>query len=62
VAQNLADDVVLYQAPKILGSHGRNMLQLPDYTTLEQTPSLQLIDERSIGKDKRYILRYNKTY
>ncbi|MGI2168701.1 bifunctional diaminohydroxyphosphoribosylaminopyrimidine deaminase/5-amino-6-(5-phosphoribosylamino)uracil reductase RibD [Shewanella sp. MF05960] len=62
VAQNLADDIVLYQAPKILGSHGRNMLQLPDYTSIEQTPMLQLIDERSIGNDKRYILRYNKPY
>ncbi|GGP41173.1 riboflavin biosynthesis protein RibD [Shewanella algicola] len=62
VAQNLADDIVLYQAPKILGSHGRNMLQLPDYTSMEQTPTLQLIDERSIGNDKRYILRYNQSY
>ncbi|GGQ14281.1 bifunctional diaminohydroxyphosphoribosylaminopyrimidine deaminase/5-amino-6-(5-phosphoribosylamino)uracil reductase RibD [Shewanella litoralis] len=62
VAQNLADDIVLYQAPKILGSHGRNMLQLPDYSTMEQTPALQLIDERSIGNDKRYILRYSKPY
>lgn len=62
VAQNLADDVVLYQAPKILGSHGRNMLQLPDYTSMEQTPMLQLIDQRNFGKDQRYILRYNKSY
>ena len=62
VAQNLADDVVLYQAPKLLGSHGRNMLQLPDYTSMEQTPMLQLIDQRNFGKDQRYILRYNKSY
>ncbi|MGI2175667.1 bifunctional diaminohydroxyphosphoribosylaminopyrimidine deaminase/5-amino-6-(5-phosphoribosylamino)uracil reductase RibD [Shewanella ulleungensis] len=62
VAQNLADDVVLYQAPKILGSHGRNMLQLPNYTSMVQTPMLQLIDQRNFGKDQRYILRYNKSY
>ncbi|KVX01033.1 bifunctional diaminohydroxyphosphoribosylaminopyrimidine deaminase/5-amino-6-(5-phosphoribosylamino)uracil reductase RibD [Shewanella frigidimarina] len=62
VAQGLVDEVVLYQAPKILGSHGRNMLQLPDYSTMEQTPALQLIDERNVGQDKRYILRYNQPY
>jgi diaminohydroxyphosphoribosylaminopyrimidine deaminase/5-amino-6-(5-phosphoribosylamino)uracil reductase len=62
VAQGLADEIVLYQAAKLLGSHGRNMLQLPDYSAMDQTPSLQLIDERSIGQDKRYILRYNQSY
>ncbi|AZG72520.1 bifunctional diaminohydroxyphosphoribosylaminopyrimidine deaminase/5-amino-6-(5-phosphoribosylamino)uracil reductase RibD [Shewanella livingstonensis] len=62
VAQGLADDIILYQAPKLLGSHGRNMLQLPDYSAMEQTPSLQLIDERNVGQDKRYILRYNQPY
>ncbi|MGX9462910.1 bifunctional diaminohydroxyphosphoribosylaminopyrimidine deaminase/5-amino-6-(5-phosphoribosylamino)uracil reductase RibD [Shewanella sp. A14] len=62
VAQNLADEIVLYQAPKLLGSHGRNMLQLPDYNAMEQTPVLQLIDERNVGQDKRYILRYNQPY
>ncbi|PKG78359.1 bifunctional diaminohydroxyphosphoribosylaminopyrimidine deaminase/5-amino-6-(5-phosphoribosylamino)uracil reductase RibD [Shewanella sp. Actino-trap-3] len=62
VAQGLADDIVLYQAPKLLGSHGRNMLQLPDYSAMEQTPALQLIDERNVGQDKRYILRYNQPY
>lgn len=62
VSQGLADDIVLYQAPKLLGSHGRNMLQLPDYTAMDQPPELQLIDERHVGQDKRYILRYNKSY
>ncbi|WP_351009282.1 bifunctional diaminohydroxyphosphoribosylaminopyrimidine deaminase/5-amino-6-(5-phosphoribosylamino)uracil reductase RibD [Shewanella sp. S1-58-MNA-CIBAN-0166] len=62
VAQGLVDDIVLYQAPKLLGSHGRNMLQLPNYSTMEQTPALQLIDERNVGQDKRYILRYNQPY
>jgi diaminohydroxyphosphoribosylaminopyrimidine deaminase/5-amino-6-(5-phosphoribosylamino)uracil reductase len=62
VAQGLADDIVLYQAPKILGSHGRNMLVLDDYTSMDQAPKLQLIDERNIGQDKRYILRYQQRY
>ncbi|MBO1894571.1 bifunctional diaminohydroxyphosphoribosylaminopyrimidine deaminase/5-amino-6-(5-phosphoribosylamino)uracil reductase RibD [Shewanella sp. BF02_Schw] len=62
VAQGLVDDIVLYQAPKLLGSHGRNMLQLPNYSTMEQAPALQLIDERNVGQDKRYILRYNQPY
>jgi len=61
VGQGLTDDVVLYQAAKILGSHGRNMLLLDDYTAMDQAPKLQLIDERNIGQDKRYILRYQQS-
>ena len=62
VGQGLADEIVLYQAMKILGSHGRNMLQLTDFESMDQLPQLQLIDERSVGQDKRYIFRCNQTY
>lgn len=50
----LADELVLYQAPKILGSHGRNLIQLPDYTEMAQLPTLELKDERKVGADTRF--------
>jgi diaminohydroxyphosphoribosylaminopyrimidine deaminase / 5-amino-6-(5-phosphoribosylamino)uracil reductase len=53
----LADELYLYQAMKILGSHGRNLVQLPDYQTMDDIPSLQLKDSRQLGEDRRYIFR-----
>lgn len=56
LAQGFADELVLYQAMKILGGQGRNLLQLPDYQTMAQIPALTLIDERKLGTDTRLTL------
>jgi diaminohydroxyphosphoribosylaminopyrimidine deaminase/5-amino-6-(5-phosphoribosylamino)uracil reductase len=56
LAEGLADELVLYQAMKILGGQGRNLLQLPDYQTMAQIPALMLVDERKLGPDTRLIL------
>lgn len=53
----LGDELYLYQAMKILGSHGRNLVQLPDYQAMDDIPSLQLKDSRQLGEDRRYIFR-----
>ena len=60
IEQSIADELVLYQAPKILGSHGRNMLELPDFESMADTPNLTLIDERKLGTDTRYRFRVAK--
>ncbi|MGS0726699.1 bifunctional diaminohydroxyphosphoribosylaminopyrimidine deaminase/5-amino-6-(5-phosphoribosylamino)uracil reductase RibD, partial [Shewanella sp. 0m-11] len=52
-----ADEIVLYQAMKILGSHGRNLLALDDFQAMMDIPRLNLIDERKVGKDTRLTLR-----
>ncbi|QSX41716.1 bifunctional diaminohydroxyphosphoribosylaminopyrimidine deaminase/5-amino-6-(5-phosphoribosylamino)uracil reductase RibD [Shewanella cyperi] len=57
VEQGLCDELVLYQAPKILGSHGRDLLQLPDFQTMDAIPSLTLVDERRLGQDRRFVFR-----
>ncbi|MEZ9594747.1 bifunctional diaminohydroxyphosphoribosylaminopyrimidine deaminase/5-amino-6-(5-phosphoribosylamino)uracil reductase RibD [Shewanella sp. 10N.261.52.F9] len=55
--QGLADELVLYQAMKILGGHGRNLLTLDDFQTMSDIPRINLIDERKVGKDTRLTLR-----
>ncbi|MGL5147280.1 MAG: RibD family protein, partial [Plesiomonas shigelloides] len=50
----LCDELVLYQAPTLLGSHGRNMLCLPDYQFMADRPELILVDERKLGRDWRF--------
>jgi diaminohydroxyphosphoribosylaminopyrimidine deaminase/5-amino-6-(5-phosphoribosylamino)uracil reductase len=57
LAQKLADELYLYQAMKILGSGGRNLLELPDYKSMDDLPGLTLKDSRQFGEDRRYIFR-----
>lgn len=57
VNQGLADEIVLYQALKILGGQGRNLLALDDFQTMAEIPQINLIDERKVGKDTRLTLR-----
>ncbi|BAJ03169.1 bifunctional diaminohydroxyphosphoribosylaminopyrimidine deaminase/5-amino-6-(5-phosphoribosylamino)uracil reductase RibD [Shewanella violacea] len=57
ISQNHADELILYQAMKILGSNGRNLISLPDYTDMADIPSVELIDERKLGGDTRLTLK-----
>ncbi|QDF68467.1 bifunctional diaminohydroxyphosphoribosylaminopyrimidine deaminase/5-amino-6-(5-phosphoribosylamino)uracil reductase RibD [Shewanella sp. SNU WT4] len=58
IDQGLVDELVLYQAIKILGSQGRNLVNLSDYSCLDDTPRCQLLDERAIGADRRLTLGF----
>ncbi|NMD52597.1 bifunctional diaminohydroxyphosphoribosylaminopyrimidine deaminase/5-amino-6-(5-phosphoribosylamino)uracil reductase RibD [Shewanella sp. DNRA4] len=57
IRSGLADELVLYQAMKILGAQGRNLLELPDYQMMADIPILKLVDERKVGADTRFTLR-----
>lgn len=57
LAQELTDELVLYQAMKILGGQGRNLLALPDYQAMGDIPTLSVVDERKVGPDTRLTLR-----
>ncbi len=57
IAQNHADELVLYQAMKILGSAGRNLISLPSFEAMAEIPSITLIDERKLGTDTRLTLK-----
>lgn len=60
IEQQLADELVLYQAPKILGSSGRNLINLPEYQQMTQIPQLTLLEQRKIGIDSKYIFSLTK--
>ncbi|MEY4592084.1 MAG: hypothetical protein RIR18_979 [Pseudomonadota bacterium] len=58
----LADELVQYLAPCLLGNTARGLFELPEYSTLEERIRLQLHDVRQIGPDIRTISRIiNKT-
>lgn len=47
------DELIVYQAPKLLGNKARSMVDLPSFTALSQTISLQRTDSRQLGEDIR---------
>lgn len=56
-AAGLADELLLYMAPLILGSAARPLLQLPVLTDMADRWSLRCIDQRQLGQDWRLQLR-----
>jgi len=53
----LVDELICYQAPKILGDKGQSMVTLPAFTSLDQSISLTLIENRQVGNDIKFIFR-----
>jgi diaminohydroxyphosphoribosylaminopyrimidine deaminase/5-amino-6-(5-phosphoribosylamino)uracil reductase len=53
----LIDELLVYIAPKLLGSDARGMFDLGELTSLEQCPQLAIIDTVSIGGDLRLRAR-----
>lgn len=58
VAQGLADELLLYSAPLLLGPDARAMLQLPAFKSLSDAQALDLFDVARIGSDLRLQLRF----
>lgn len=57
LAQTLVDELVVYQAPHILGSETRGMFLTPHWTSLGQRQPLTVIDVRQVGADTRITAR-----
>lgn len=51
--QKLVDEFILYQAAKLMGDQGRNLVNLPDYSNMEDVVQLTLQDVVIIGGDIR---------
>jgi len=53
LGQNLVDELVIYQAPHIMGSETRGMFNTPGWTKLMNRSELTVTDVRQIGNDTR---------
>ena len=53
LAQNLIDELLLYYAPKLMGSTAKGMFDVPALTAMNQAIDLQILDMRQIGVDIR---------
>ncbi|WP_370165910.1 bifunctional diaminohydroxyphosphoribosylaminopyrimidine deaminase/5-amino-6-(5-phosphoribosylamino)uracil reductase RibD [Marisediminitalea sp.] len=57
LGQHLVDELIVYQAPKVLGDKGISMLTLPDYQQINEAPHLKMTDLRHIAEDIRMTYR-----
>jgi diaminohydroxyphosphoribosylaminopyrimidine deaminase/5-amino-6-(5-phosphoribosylamino)uracil reductase len=57
LASGLVDELVIYQAPHIMGSETRGMVNTPGWTSLEHRLELEFVDVRRFGRDTRIIAR-----
>ena len=58
IASALVDELLIYQAPILLGQRGRAMLDLPNYRQIADAPRLQLVEQVVVGEDLR--LRFSR--
>jgi diaminohydroxyphosphoribosylaminopyrimidine deaminase/5-amino-6-(5-phosphoribosylamino)uracil reductase len=54
--QGLADELLLYIGPRLLGPSARGLVALPELTELEQAPTFTLLESQQIGDDLRLRL------
>lgn len=54
------DELIVYQAARILGDKGHSMMTLPEYSLIENAPSLSLTDLRRVGEDVKMTYTVSK--
>ena len=52
----LADELVVYMAPRLLGSRARPLLELP-FDAMSEACDLDILDMRAVGRDWRITAR-----
>ncbi|MGF1685940.1 bifunctional diaminohydroxyphosphoribosylaminopyrimidine deaminase/5-amino-6-(5-phosphoribosylamino)uracil reductase RibD [Photobacterium japonica] len=57
LAAGLVDELILYQAPKLMGSDSRGLLALEGLTDMADVPELTITDVRMVGPDIRITAR-----
>jgi diaminohydroxyphosphoribosylaminopyrimidine deaminase/5-amino-6-(5-phosphoribosylamino)uracil reductase len=61
IEQDLADELILYQAPTLMGGDGKNLVEMPNVIALSETKSLTMTDVRLVGRDIRITATLTKT-
>jgi diaminohydroxyphosphoribosylaminopyrimidine deaminase/5-amino-6-(5-phosphoribosylamino)uracil reductase len=60
IEQNLADELILFQAPKLMGGEGKSLVEMPNVIALSQAKSLAITDVRLVGSDIRITAALTK--
>jgi diaminohydroxyphosphoribosylaminopyrimidine deaminase/5-amino-6-(5-phosphoribosylamino)uracil reductase len=57
IEQDLVDELILYQAPKLMGAESKSLVTMTSIEKLSQAKELNISDLRMIGKDIRIIAK-----
>ncbi len=55
--EGLIDEIILYQAPVLMGDAGKGLFHLPSVTAMEDKLELDIIDTRMVGCDQRLTFK-----
>ncbi|MFC1236025.1 bifunctional diaminohydroxyphosphoribosylaminopyrimidine deaminase/5-amino-6-(5-phosphoribosylamino)uracil reductase RibD [Vibrio sp. F74] len=55
IKQNLVDELIIYLAPKLMGTDGRGLINMLGLESMEQAINLDIKDIRMVGSDIRVI-------
>ena len=56
--EGCVDELLIYQAPVLLGDLARGMFSLPELTVLSDKCELAILDRRQVGSDMRLLARF----
>jgi len=57
MALQLIDELIIYYAPKFIGSHGKGMFGFPALTSMGGVVELEISEVRQFGQDVRILAR-----
>jgi len=58
IKSGCVDELLVYQAPILLGDKARGMVVLPELTDLTEKREVDIADSRRLGRDTRLLLRF----
>mgnify|MGYP000391397418 CR=1 FL=1 len=61
IEQDLVNELILFQAPKIMGGQGKSLVQLPNITALNSAKNLTINDVTMVGPDIRITATFKST-
>jgi len=61
VEQNLVDELIMFQAPTLIGADGKGMLNMPSVQRLSQSKKITFSEVIMVGKDLRITAKIDKS-
>jgi len=62
IEQNLVDELILYQAPKLMGANNMGVVNMPTITSLSSAKTLSIKSINMIGKDIKIVADINESH
>lgn len=60
IEQDLVDELILYQAGKLIGGDGKNLVEMPNIQSLSQAKQLSIKDVRMLGGDIKITAKFER--